>query len=427
MKIGFIGLTHLGLVMSLAVREKGFEVVAVDESEELVTQLNEGVINFAEPGLTNLLKSKTSGITFTSDFAMIKNCSVIYVSHDVSTRLDGSSDLSDIERLIKKSSTYISESSKLIILSQVPPGFTRNISNRYHFSVFYQVETLIFGQAIDRALHPERIIFGSNNSLDEIDPKIMILLESFGCRILITDYETAELTKITINLFLAASITMTNSVAEICEAFGAFWPTVMEALQMDKRIGENAYLTPGLGISGGNIERDLNNIIKVSDALQTDSAIFRAITSSSKTRKLWPTSILRKYLPPKIPKYKVAVWGLAYKKDTSSTRNSPAIENIKNILKDYDVIATDPIVPLPKELVGQVDFTHDALKSIEGIDALMILTDWPNYKKLLITINKWQLQKILIIDPYSVLDNGATQFQRYLTLGQRSRILNDVN
>src|SRR5208282_3885562 len=133
---------------------------------------------------------------------------------------------------------------------QVPPGFTRGVARVPHERLIYQVETLIFGRAVERALHPERFIVGCADPARPLPPAFAAFLASFGCPILPMRYESAELCKISINFFLVASISAANSLAELSEHIGAEWSEIMPALRLDKRIGPHAYIAPGLGIAG---------------------------------------------------------------------------------------------------------------------------------------------------------------------------------
>src|SRR5262249_28035441 len=152
----------------------------------------------------------------------------------------------------------------LVILSQVQPGYTRALRQRLddvlgckEISLYYQVETLVFGRAVERALKPERFMVGCGDPARPLPASYQELLAAFGCPILPMCYESAELSKIAINVFLTASVTATNTLAEICEHIGADWAEIVPALRLDKRIGPFAYLSPGLGLAGGNLERDL--------------------------------------------------------------------------------------------------------------------------------------------------------------------------
>ena len=147
----------------------------------------------------------------------------------------------------------------LVILCQVPPGFCRKI-NWPKKQLYYQVETLIFGKALERASFPERFIIGTEKKDNKISKVYKNYLKTYKCPILNMSYESAELAKISINIYLISTVTTSNILYEICEKVNANWKDIIPSLQLDRRIGKFAYLRPGLGISGGNLERDLTTL-----------------------------------------------------------------------------------------------------------------------------------------------------------------------
>jgi len=256
--IGFAGLSHLGIVSSIAVASKGFEVTAYDQRADLCDDLARQRLPVLEPDLPELLSVGQARLRFTADPTALRACDVIFFSLDVPTDPNNRSDLSGLRRLIEEVVIYAKSEAILALLSQVPPGFTRRlctqlqpILDQRRLRVFYQVETLIFGRAVERALRPERYIVGCDDPKVELPKPYAELLASFGCPVLRMRYESAELAKISIKMFLAASLSATNSLAELCEVIGAEWTEIVSALRLDRRIGPHAYLAPGLGIAGG--------------------------------------------------------------------------------------------------------------------------------------------------------------------------------
>ena len=189
-------------------------------------------------------------------------------------------------------SKFLNKKAIMVILSQVYPGFTRSI-NFDHSRLFYQVETLVLGKAVDRALMPERIIIGCEKSESNIQNLFLNYLKSFNCPIIKMKYESAELAKISINILLASSITATNMLAQVCEKISADWYEIIPALRLDKRIGKQAYLKPGLGISGGNIERDVCSIQTILKKNQQPFSITKAFQENSQYMKSWVYRILK--------------------------------------------------------------------------------------------------------------------------------------
>ena len=273
--IGFIGMTHLGIITAVGAAEKGYRVFCFDRDKLLVNSLKRKSTQVSEPDLIELWTRNNERITCTCDMSLIKNCDLIYISPDIATDDKGSSDLSIINELINIAFDSIKQDATVVILSQVPPGYTRS-KHKNSINLFYQVETLIFGRAIERTLKPERFIVGCLNVKSALPKVYEEYLRSYSCPILPMSYESAELAKIAINMFLVSSVVTTNTLAELCESLGADWGEIVPALRLDRRIGAFAYLNPGLGISGGNLERDLTTLENLSNKYETNSSIVMA-------------------------------------------------------------------------------------------------------------------------------------------------------
>ena len=243
------------------------------------------------------------------------------------------------------------------------------------------METLIFGRAVERASQPERYIVGCLAPDQPIDARLAALLGAFGCPILPMRYESAELAKISINMCLVASVTVANTLAELCERIGADWSEIVPALQLDRRIGPYSYLKPGLGLSGGNLERDLATVERLAAEQKTDASIVHAWTKNSRHRKDWAARIIRTALLDSRPNAIIAVWGLAYKENTHSIKNSPSIATIAQ-LKGIKVRAHDPSVSDDAIKHLGIERVGDPLAAARGADGLLILTPWAEYRAI---------------------------------------------
>jgi len=215
-------------------------------------------------------------------------------------------------------------------------------------------------------------------------------------------YESAELAKISINMCLVASVTVANTLAELCEKIGADWSEIVPALKLDKRIGEYSYLTPGLGIAGGNLERDLVTFCNFAEKYDTDGGVVRAWLANSAHRKSWPISILNNTLFKSNPDPVIGIWGLAYKENTNSTKNSPALAAIKQ-LSNVQLKAYDPIVKWSPHWHTTGSLSSEALDAVKEVDALLILTPWPEFKSISVEEIKKAMRGRLVIDPYGML------------------------
>ena len=320
--IAFVGMSHLGLSSAIAAAKYFDNILCLDENENKIEQIKKFKLDYGEPDLKKKLKSSFKKITFATDFGNLKNTEIIYLSSDTKTNTNNKSDLSEIKRLLNRIFLSKTKLSPLVILSQIPPGFTKNISKNRNDNIYYQVETLVLGKAIERASNPERIIIGCKTKKQKIHKKLKFFLDQFRCDIIKTNYVTAELIKIAINLYLISSVSLTNSLANISKKIGADWSDIQQSLRKDKRIGKHAYLTPGLGISGGNLERDLENILELVNKNKIDKIhkkFFLNFKGLSKHMSLWIDRRIKSILKEKKIK-NIGIFGLSYKENTNSTK-----------------------------------------------------------------------------------------------------------
>ena len=206
--LGFAGLSHLGLVSAISLTKKGFQIVAFDTDSKLVSDLNAGKLPVIEANLPEILAANRAAIKFTDNPADLANVGICWVAPDVATSAENESDTSQVQELAELAGENLSKGATLVIHSQVTPGFTRNVMNSAPdgIEVVYQVETLIFGRAVQRVLHPERLIFGKTHEDSILPASVLNYAKSFDCPVLEMPFESAELSKMAINLYLSAQI-----------------------------------------------------------------------------------------------------------------------------------------------------------------------------------------------------------------------------
>lgn len=402
-RVAFAGMTHLGIVSATAVASKGFRTLCYDPDRELIERLSAGELPVLEPGLEELRTVNGALQEFTADIDDIGACDVVYIAADVPTDDEGRSDLTSISALIDRIASALSPEGVLVVLCQVPPGFTRGLTSPPLARRFYQVETLVFGRAVERATGPERYIVGTSTPEEPLPAALAEVLGAFDCAILPMRYESAELAKISINVSLVASISVANTLAELCEELGADWSEIVPALKLDARIGPKSYLAPGLGIAGGNLERDLATVIELAGTHATDSGVIEAFLANSRHRRNWAAREARRELV-RLPETEcVAIWGLAYKENTHSIKNSPSLATIGQ-LHDVAIRVHDPVVK--SDVVNHPDVTEtaDPLDALDGAEFLMILTPWADYRTCDISRIAARLKGNVVIDPYKVLN-----------------------
>ncbi|MBI4356161.1 MAG: UDP-glucose/GDP-mannose dehydrogenase family protein [Candidatus Omnitrophica bacterium] len=408
--IGIAGLSHLGIVTSAATAAQGFDVVAYDADAERCASLARGRLPVVEPGLAELLAAHRARIRFTNEAAALRGCELIICASDVPTDEQDRSDPTVINDLLETVVHHAAPGSALVVLSQVPPGFTRTLANgaASALAVFYQVETLIFGAAVERALHPERFIVGCDDPSAALPAPYAAWLSAFGCPVLRMRYESAELSKIAINMLLASSVATAKTLAALCEDIGADWSEIVPALTSDRRIGPHAYVRPGLGIGGGNIPRDLATVRALADQHGTPD-------------RDWVLRTLHREVLSHRPDPVIALWGLAYKPGTNSTTHSPAMDLLEVLgspTAQITVQVYDPQVRCNGRHPRQLQ-AASALDACRGADALAIMTPWPEFAAVSLAQVREMLRGSVIVDPYGVTNGRECEALglRHLRLG----------
>jgi len=397
MKIGFLGMSHLGLNYAITSAARGFKVICYDNDPLIIDGLNKQKIVFYEPGLQKLLITNKNKLIFTNKIVDLSTCDLVFVSKDVPTNNKNQSNLDSIKKLIKKVLIVLKKKACLIVLSQVNPGFTSKI-NWNKKKLYYQVETLVFGKALSRIFKSERVIIGCKNINQKIDNNYENFLKKFNCPIVKLNYESAEFAKISINIFLINQVCTTNLLASICEQIGADWQSIVPALKLDKRIGKYAYLSPGLGLSGGNLERDLEAVKLLSKKNLIKDKLLNSLSYNSIISKNW---VFKKIKKLKINKKKdvISILGISYKANTNSIKNSPAIDLIKKI-HDYRIKIYDTKV---KNINLKYEKCNSLNSAIKDTDVLIILNSSDEFKKITLNDLKKEMNGRLILDPLNVL------------------------
>ena len=392
-------MSHLVLVYSSVFSQYVKTIVCYDEDKELIAKLRSSKVEIYEPNLAEDLKRNKKKFLFTDNYKDCEKSDLIFISLDSKTNKRNQVDLSNINKIFKKIlKLNISNHIPIIFLSQLPLGFCENISKNIKNDIYYQVETLVFGNAIHRAKFPERIIVGSKNK--KINNKNYInLLKKFRCPIINMNYISAELTKIAINIYLISTISTTNYLTLLGEKIGFDWETISDALRLDKRIGKYAYLRPSLGLAGGNLERDLNSLDFLSRKYSMDNSLIRSWYKISNLRKKWIENILNKLLKHTKQK-KIFILGLAYKENTSSIKNANSIYLI-NKFKEVNFYGYDPIV----KNIKMRNFHFIESRDLFLFSKIIIITNSSKDFLYLFIKNKEKINNKIIIDPYNILSS----------------------
>ncbi|MFN8391605.1 MAG: nucleotide sugar dehydrogenase [Bdellovibrionota bacterium] len=409
LNVGIVGLSHLGLITGVGLASRGANILGFETDASLVAKLARFELPVFEENLSELLHEAGSRVRFTANQADLGGCEVLYIARDVPTSDKNISDPTPILELFEKILPSLKTGATLVIHSQVSPGFTRALGalvereNR-NIQLYYQVETLVFGIAMSRMLNPERYIVGCKDPKAPLPDAYQKVLSLFDCPVLPMRYESAELAKISINMFLVSSVITTSTLAELCEEIGAEWGEIAPSLRLDKRIGPHAYLQPGLGIAGGNLERDLVTVQSLAREHGTDSSVIEAWFSNAVYRRDWVLRKLSSVVFSKQDDPLIGIWGIAYKPDTHSIKNSPSVALIDS-LKAQRVRAYDPMVKLGERAANRVVQAESALHACEGADVLVLITPWSEFKKIPAGEVANAMKGRVVLDPFGALSS----------------------
>lgn len=391
MKVCVQGLWHLGSVTAACLASVGHKVVGFDPEAATIASLKRGKAPLFEPGLDDLLHAGISkgNLTFSCDPAeALSRAEVLWVAFDTPVDDDDQADVVFVQNQIQVALPYLADGAVVLVSSQMPVGSIRKLEafasqhvpgKRFNFACF--PENLRLGKALDVFLKPDRIVVGVRNT--ESRRVLEELLNPVTDRMEWMSVESAEMTKHAINAFLATSVTFANEIAAICELVGADAKEVERGLKTEARIGPKAYVSPGGPFAGGTLARDIAFLSIESDAHHLLTPLLSAVRPSNDEHKNWVRrKLLQKF--DMLSGVSVAIWGLTYKPGTDTLRRSLAVELCDWLLEQGAKVSIfDPAVKqLPERWAGKVSHCLTALDAVVQAEALVIGTEWPEFKPL---------------------------------------------
>ncbi|MEM9237266.1 MAG: UDP-glucose/GDP-mannose dehydrogenase family protein [Verrucomicrobiota bacterium] len=419
MNISIIGTGYVGLTSGTCFAEVGHHVTCVDNNPEKIETLLKGDIPIYEPGLAELVQQNVAAgrLKFTTSTEEgVKDSDIVFIAVPTPPQPDGSVDLSFIEKVAREIAQAMTPEMgyKVIVdKSTVPVKTGEKVTEtvrRYapegtEFGVVSNPEFLREGCAVDDLLNPDRIVIGSND--EKALGYMQKLYEPFVAPVLVTDINSAELIKHAANSFLALKISYINAVANICEAAGADVEKVAEGIGMDKRIGRQ-FLNAGLGYGGSCFPKDIKAFINISETLGQPFGLLKEVERINADQMTHFLDKIREKLWVFREK-KIALWGLAFKQNTDDVRESVAIKMAKIMLEEgATLVATDPeAIGTAKrfgELEGDISYTEDMYEALDGADALVIATEWPQFATADLEEVAKRLRTPLVFDGRNLLD-----------------------
>ena len=393
MEICIIGTGYVGLVAGACLADMGNNVICVDNDIKKLEQLRNGIIPIFEPGLEELVKTNVleSRLTFTSDIDIaVKKSKVCFIAVGTPQDTDGSADLHYVLEVAKTIGKSMNGYKVIVDKSTVPVGTAEKVSevirenSDYEFDVVSNPEFLKQGNAVEDFLYPDRVIIGSDS---EKASKIMHDIYSpflrTTNRIINMDVKSAEMTKYAANSFLATKISFMNEVANLCEHLGANAEMVRIGISADSRIG-NKFLFPGLGYGGSCFPKDVRALIRMGEDTGCSMNIVSAVDKTNRMQRELFVRKITDYYENNISGKTFAIWGLSFKPKTDDMREAPSITIINSLLElGANIQAYDSkAIPKAKSIFGdKIQYCQNAYDTLSGADALLILTEWNEFKR----------------------------------------------
>lgn len=392
MKIGVVGLWHLGEVYCACLAQLGNHIIGIDDNQRVVANLKSGIPPLPEPKLENLIRRniRQGRLQFTTDFTSLKSCDALWITIDTPIDKKSKGNLHKIFAYIKKSLPYVKNGVLILVSSQLPVGSFDTLSKfiqahrkNFTFDYAYVPENLQLGKAVDSFMQPSRIVIGINNNKRKAD--LLKIFRKLKTNILTVSVPSAEMIKHATNAFLATSLSFIYDIADVCEAVGADVVEVSRALRADARIGQGAYLDASIGFSGGHLERDLQYLSTTATANNIKLPIIASVIKKNNERK----KIVFDKIVPLLKTLKgktMTFWGITYKSGTPTLMHSLPIQVAKEaLLQGAKINLYDPWVnkdEITKEFSDRFNYFTDPYESVKSSHVIVCITPWEELKNL---------------------------------------------
>jgi len=421
MRIGVIGAGYVGLVAGTCLAEMGNDVVIMDSVAGKIEALRRGRIPIYEPGLEELVgrNHQEKRLSFTTDMGeAVERARAIFLAVGTPQGEDGAADLRYIEAAACEAARRMSGYRLFIIKSTVPVGTNRRLTEAvraitdHEFDVASNPEFLKEGAAVDDFMRPDRVVVGVRSErARQLMEQIYAPFVRTGHPIMVVDPESAEMIKYVSNALLASRISFMNEMAAICSAVGADIDLVRKGVGADRRIG-SAFLFPGLGYGGSCFPKDVRALQAVAEGLALEAPMCRAIDAINVRQRKVLDAAMRAEFGEDLSGRTFALWGLAFKPRTDDVREAPALDVARDLLRrGARVKAFDPVAAetARQELGSQVVYAAGRYEALDGADALIICTEWNEFRSPDFEEMARRLKRPLIFDGRNLYDRQVMQ------------------
>ena len=423
MKISVIGTGYVGLVSGACFAEFGWNVTCIDKSRERIDALLSGRIPIYEPGLDELVvKNVRAGrLAFSLDYApAVENSDAVFIAVGTpSRRGDGHADLTYVYAAAEELAKHLSGYTVVVDKSTVPVGTAKKVADIIHrvnpaadFDIASNPEFLREGSAIGDFMKPDRVVIGVESPRAEsILRELYRPLADLDTPMLFTNLETAELIKYASNAFLAAKISFINEISTLCEKTGADIRDVSKGMGLDRRIGAK-FLNAGPGYGGSCFPKDVAALTRIFRDNGLEPRILEAVTEVNMSQKLWMAQKVKNILGQNLTQKRIAVLGLTFKPDTDDMREAPSLVIIPELIKaGASVQACDPegVKEAKKLLSSDVAYSDSPYDAAKGADAVIILTEWNQFRALDLEFLKKQMKGNLFADFRNIYNRKSVE------------------
>lgn len=419
-KIGVVGMWHLGCIISVSWAKSGFDVIGFDYDKKIISSLHLNNPPLFEPHLSDRIcdyqgKGK---LKFVDDMRSLHECDFVFLAIDTPVKENDECDLEPLQRAINDLGDVLKNRAIVVVSSQTPVWTCRKFRNHLKkkndsLELVYSPENLRLGQAIECYLNPGRVILGGESP--EAIKKSVALFEKICPQIIVMNLASAEMTKHAINAFLATSVTFANHLSDLCEVVNANVIDVIRGVKSDDRIGAKAYLAPGIGFSGGTLARDLTVLAELNQSSGKQALLYQDILKFNYSRKYEICDQVVSLLGGNLAEKTIAVLGITYKPGTSTLRRSLPLEITKLLAqKNIDIRVYDPKADY-QETGEKFSFVicSSVDEAVTGADVVLLMTEWDEFKTYdWVKASRLVRQKI-IFDTKNFLNGSNLRAQGY--------------
>jgi len=420
MKISVIGTGYVGLVTGTCFAETGNDVICVDVDQEKLKKLRAGVVTIYEPGLETIFERNIQAkrLSFTDNLKeAVDHADIIFLALPTPPMEDGSADLQYVLKVAGDIAEIMTSYKVLVNKSTVPVGTADKVralvasKTKIPFDVVSNPEFLREGNAVEDFLNPERVVVGTTS---ESAQKLMRELYTPYCDdehpLFFMDERSSELTKYAANSFLATKISFMNEIAKLCEIVGADVDLIRQGIGSDSRVGHK-FLYAGVGYGGSCFPKDVKALIHTSKEHQYNFQILKAVEDVNYDQKLHLVEMMDAFYGKNYAGKKFALWGLAFKPDTDDIREAPSLIIIQALLKrGAEIVAFDPVAIEAYQKYYpdlKITYAEDMNAALNGADALVVVTEWNDFRKADISVIKSSLKEPVVFDGRNIFDRNA--------------------